>query len=130
MLLAVYPPAHAKHLPLDPLRLRVLPIAEAAVREIERRAKPLSALLRLVAHPRPPRLPKPVRIAPVNACSHVWHSHHTVSPRCACCDTAFSIRQPMCARPLPDRHAQPDWIGGGSESRQMMQHSDSADEEM
>ena len=26
----------------------------------------------------------------------------------------------MCARPVSDRHAQPDWIGGGSESRQTM----------
>ncbi len=35
----------------------------------------------------------------------------------------------MCARPVPDRHAQPDWIGGGSESKQM-QHSASADEDI
>ena len=31
------------------------------------------------------------------------------------------MRQSACTRPLSDRHAQPDWIGGGSESRQMMQ---------
>jgi hypothetical protein len=29
---------------------------------------------------------------------------------------------------VSDRHAQPDWIGGGSESRQMMQHAASTDE--
>jgi hypothetical protein len=26
----------------------------------------------------------------------------------------------MCARPLSPRHAQPDWMGGGLVSRQMM----------
>ena len=62
----------------------------------------------------------PVRIAAVKNCPHVWHSHHTLVPRCGCCATAFSTRQPTCARPVSDRHAQPDWIGGGSESRQMM----------
>ena len=45
-------------------------------------------------------------------------------------DTAFAIRQSTCARPLSDRHAQPDWIGGGSESRQMMQHAASTDEDI
>jgi hypothetical protein len=30
------------------------------------------------------------------------------------------MRQPTCARPVSDRHAHPDWIGGGSESRQTM----------
>jgi hypothetical protein len=30
------------------------------------------------------------------------------------------MRQPTCARPVSDRHAQPDWIGAGSESRQTM----------
>ena len=32
--------------------------------------------------------------------------------------------------PLSDGHAQPDWIGGGSESRQMMQHAASTDEDI
>jgi hypothetical protein len=27
----------------------------------------------------------------------------------------------MCASPLSPRHAQPDWMGGGLVSRQMMQ---------
>ena len=31
-----------------------------------------------------------------------------------------SHTQPTCARPVSDRQAQPDWIGGGSESRQTM----------
>ena len=31
-----------------------------------------------------------------------------------------SHTQPTCARPVSDRQAQPDWIGGGSKSRQMM----------
>jgi hypothetical protein len=31
---------------------------------------------------------------------------------------------------VSDRHAQPDWIGGGSESRQMMQHAASAGEDI
>ena len=32
--------------------------------------------------------------------------------------------------PLSDGHAQPDWIGGGSESRQMMQHAASTGEDI
>jgi hypothetical protein len=32
----------------------------------------------------------------------------------------------MCARPLSPRHAQPDWIGGGLVSRQMMHAPPSA----
>ena len=51
---------------------------------------------------------------------HVWHSHHASQPRWACCDIAFLMMQLTCARPHSDRHAQPDWIGGGSASWQMM----------
>jgi len=59
MLVAQYPPTHLKHLALDPLCLSVLPIESAALGQIFRRVKPLFALLRLLSHPRPPRLPKP-----------------------------------------------------------------------
>ena len=59
MLLAEYAPPHTKHLPVDPLRLRVLPIASAGISQITRRGKPLFTLLRLIAHPRPPRLREP-----------------------------------------------------------------------
>jgi hypothetical protein len=39
--------------------------------------------------------------------------------------------QSTCAKPVSDRHAQPDWIGGGWESRQMMQtRSASVDEDI
>ncbi len=59
MLVAEYPPLDTKHLAVDPLRLRVLPIAVAGLSQITRRAKSLFAVLRLIAHPRPPRLREP-----------------------------------------------------------------------
>jgi hypothetical protein len=57
---------------------------------------------------------------------HVWHCRHTPFPRCACCDAAARTRQAMCASPLLPRHAQPDWMGGGLVSRQMMHAAPSA----
>jgi hypothetical protein len=63
MLLAENPPLHTKHLPVHPLRLRVtgtvMPIAAAGNGQITRRVKPLFALLRPNAHPRPPCLREP-----------------------------------------------------------------------
>ena len=56
----------------------------------------------------------------MNSCSHVWHCRHTNVPRCACCDAASWTRQSTCASPPSPRHAQPDWMGGGLVSRQMM----------
>ena len=64
----------------------------------------------------------PVRITPVKSCAHVRHRDHTASPRVGCCATALSMRHSTCAKPPSPRHAQPDCIGGGHASRQMMQH--------
>jgi hypothetical protein len=61
----------------------------------------------------------PVRIAPVNLCLHVWHSHHSMTPRCPACETAACTMHSMCTKPASSRHAQPDWIGGGCDSQQM-----------
>ena len=68
----------------------------------------------------------PICIAPVKRCPHVWHVTHTASPRCFCCHTALLTRQSMCARPLSPRHAQPHWIAGGSNSRQMVHVADAS----
>ena len=123
MLIAQCPPPRSKHLPPDPLCVGVLPLVRAQSR---------SLLCSASSHIRDHNAsPSPVRIALVKCCPHVWHSHHTFTPRCDCCDIAFSIRQSTCARPLSDRHAQPDWIGSGWESRQMVQtRSASVDEDI
>jgi hypothetical protein len=64
----------------------------------------------------------PVRIAPVNFCPHVWHCHHTALSLCGRIATALSTEHSTCARPVSDRQAHPDWIGGGSESRHKKAH--------
>jgi hypothetical protein len=41
------------------------------------------------------------------------HSHHTLLPRCPCCDNAFSMRQLTCGRPQARSAA---WISGRADT--------------
>jgi hypothetical protein len=93
MLLSLYPPSHAKYLAIDR--------PDCAPPQAARCSPPPG---HTPATTTPSR--GPVSVAPVKVCSHVWHSHHTLTPRRACCDTASSIRESMCAGPLSHRHAQ------------------------
>jgi hypothetical protein len=91
MLLSKYRPPHAKNLPMDLLRLRVLllllrlgvlPMVSAAFGQVAHRQKPLFALLHLTHIRDHHASASAFSIAPMKIHSHVWHSHHTLLPRC------------------------------------------------
>ncbi len=71
MLLSEHPCQHAKQLTVDALHLLISPLRVTAVAKITCRSEPLSALLRLIAQPRPPHLRKATCMAPVKCCLHV-----------------------------------------------------------
>ena len=57
MLLAEYPPVHTKHIPVDPLRLRVLPLAKERRCQIARTRQRVRMLLAEYPSLRTKRLP-------------------------------------------------------------------------
>ena len=68
---------------------------------------------------------RPRRIAPVKGCLHVRHVFHASTPWCTSCDSAYITMHRTCDRPESPRHAQPRWIGTGSEPKHIAQHGSS-----